>query len=260
MTDSPLRLIAVDVGNSALKLGLFSSNSHDSSPTPPTVVRVSAAEELEHVELSLPPEPILWSVVSVNRSSEADLCEWILRERPGDEYRLLNYEVLPLKLAVRYPERVGVDRLVSTVAVNHRRSAGEPAIIVDAGTAITVDVVDGLGTFQGGAILPGLRTAARSLAVSTDALPSTDPLDHDQKPVVIGKSTEEAIRSGVVWGTVGAVKELVARMRDEVECQAQVFCTGGQGRFLARLLGPGVEFMPHLVLEGAAIAVRTLEQ
>jgi pantothenate kinase type III len=49
-------------------------------------------------------------------------------------------------------------------------------------------------------------------------------------------------------------------MRDEMDCQAHVFCTGGQGRFLARLLGPGVEFMPHLVLEGAAIAVRTPEE
>jgi type III pantothenate kinase len=167
--------------------------------------------------------------------------------------------VLPLKLDVHHPERVGVDRLVSTIAVNHRRRPDEPAIIVDAGTAVTVDVVDRAGVFQGGAILPGLRTAARSLAASTDALPATDPLHHDRQPAVIGKSTEEAIRSGVIWGAVGAVKELVLRMRQEVDCPAQVFCTGGQGQFLSKLLGPDVQFLPHLVLEGAAIAARTLE-
>jgi type III pantothenate kinase len=260
MSVGPPNLIAVDVGNSALKLGLFSSRNSDSNPSPFSVVRIAIAAELDRTELHLPPEPILWSVVSVNRSSEADLRQWLRRERRDDEYRLLTYDVLPLQLAVRFPDRVGVDRLVSSVAVNHRRRAEEPAIIVDAGTAVTVDVVDRAGVFQGGAILPGLRTAARSLAVSTDALPTTDPLDNDVQPSVIGKSTEEAIRSGVIWGAVGAVKELVARMRQELDCCAPVFCTGGQGQFLSRLLGPGVQFLPHLVLEGAAIAARSVER
>jgi type III pantothenate kinase len=260
MTNGPPNLIAVDVGNSALKLGLFSTISSDSIPRPLSVLRIDVADELDRTELFLPPEPVLWSVVSVNRSSEADLRRWVRRERGKDEYHLLTYDILPLQLAVRFPDRVGVDRLVSSVAVNRRRPVHEPAIIVDAGTAVTVDVVDGSGVFQGGAILPGLRTAARSLAVSTDALPTTDPLDDDHQPVVIGKSTEEAIRSGVIWGVVGAVKELVARMRQELDCRAPVFCTGGQGRFLSRLLGTGVQFIPHLVLEGAAIAARSLER
>ncbi len=258
MKAAPVRLIAVDVGNSAVKLGLFPADRQDHDRIPEFVMRVAAAEELDRLNPPLPAESLLWSVVSVNRSAEAELRAWVERVRPDDDYRLLHYQLLPLQLDVRFPERVGVDRLVSTVAVNRQRALNRPAIIVDAGTAITVDVVDQQGVFQGGAILPGLRTAARSLALATDALPTTDPLENGQPPAVIGKCTEEAIRSGVVWGTVGAVKELVALMRDQLQGEAQIFCTGGQGRFLAQLLGSGVQFEPHLVLEGAAIAAQTL--
>ena len=249
------RLIAVDVGNSALKAGLFVLDEDGEVGQPKSVVRLEVVDDLDLLRRQLSQSSHRWCVVSVNRSDEGRLAGWVQDLRPQDDYVRLTRERLPLTCNVQFPERVGVDRLVSAVAVNTVRPAGQSAIIVDAGTAITVDLVDGEGVFQGGAILPGLRTAALGLASSTDALPLVDPLEGDDPPL-IGKSTELAIRSGVVWGTVGAVKELISRFRREQDDDAEVYCTGGQGAFLARVLGCPLRFDPHLVLRGAAIAGR----
>ena len=93
MTDRPL--------NSALKLGMYPAHSVETLPAPASVMRIDVAADLNRTELQLPDEPILWSVVSVNRTSEASLREWIGCQRRDDDYRLLTYDVLPLQLNVR---------------------------------------------------------------------------------------------------------------------------------------------------------------
>ena len=86
--------------------------------------------------------------------------------------RVLQYAgELPLRVELEKPDHVGIDRLLDAVAVNSRRAPGVPAVIIDAGSAVTVDLVDGAGAFRGGAILPGLRLMAKSLHDYTALLP-----------------------------------------------------------------------------------------
>jgi type III pantothenate kinase len=260
----PFHPIAVDVGNSRIKLAIpklseppsgFAADRFDYLWTMPTTVGDSAfTAQLSQTLDRLGTAPNHWLVVSVQREAESRLANWVRQARADDRYSCLRHSDLPLKIDVVQPERVGMDRLASAVAVNRMRCADQPAIIVDVGTAITVDVVLGNGTFAGGAILPGIGTSADALHHATAALPRIDSprISPDVPP--IGRSTETAIRSGLVWGSVGAVKELVARMQAEINTPAAVFCTGGAGAQMAEQLGQPVTYVEHLVLTGALSA------
>ncbi len=125
---------------------------------------------------------------------------------------------LPIASRLIHPRRVGIDRVLNAVAANVVRPAGRPAVIVDTGTATTVDLVAADGAFEGGAILPGFELCARALHFYTALLPqisieelatqSCDPL---------GRETRAALRSGLFWGQLGAVKELIARLGGPAE-------------------------------------------
>ncbi len=266
-------LIAVDVGNSAVKLGALRVAAESDQVASkvdlqleggyPTVVSGSEVRCLDQLDppphrlaallLQLPAAAQRWYAVSVNRQLEGQLAAWIRIRRPQDEYILLEYEHFPLQTDVRAPERVGTDRLAAAVAANSLRSPQSPVIVVDVGTAITVDVVTGDGVFRGGAILPGIQTAAAALASATDALPLVEHADLSVTPAAIGKSTEEAIRSGIIWGSVGAVRELISQITAELSAVPELFCTGGDGLHLVRLLGRELKFEPNLVLRGIAL-------
>ncbi len=214
---------------------------------------LAAPGRLDAMLMPLPAAAHCWYAVSVNRQTEKPLAAWIRQRRPQDEYILLQHTHFPTTIDVRYPERVGTDRLAAAVAVNELRAAGRAAVVVDAGTAITVDTITGDGVFRGGAILPGIETAADALAHATDALPRIDHLELSSTPAPIGKSTEEAIRSGIVWGCVGAVRELISRITQELQTAPDVYCTGGDGLHLAQLLGQECRYDPNLVLRGIAL-------
>ena len=203
--------------------------------------------------MQLPATPLRWFVVSVNRTIEAQFSAWIRVHRPADTYTLLQYQHFPLEIDVRAPERVGTDRLAAAVAANELRTPQRSAIVVDAGTAVTVDLMTSDGVFRGGAILPGIQTAAQGLASATDALPLLENLDLSSVPAPIGKSTQDAMRSGIVWGCVGAVRELIAQMSAGLSHVPNVFCTGGDGMHLARLIDRDMKFDPNLVLRGIAL-------
>ncbi|MHB8863493.1 MAG: type III pantothenate kinase [Pirellulaceae bacterium] len=266
-------LMVADVGNSAVKLGRFLvSTDADRSPGQldlqldgvyPTVISAKdmcavpsggrLPVRLEALLMQLPAAPLRWFAASVNRTIEAHFSAWIRAHRPADPYMLLHYQHFPLELDVRAPERVGTDRLAAAVAANELRAPQRSAIIVDAGTAVTVDLLTSDGVFRGGAILPGIQTAAQGLASATDALPLLENLDLSSLPAAIGKSTPEAMRSGIVWGCVGAVRELIAQMSVGLSHVPNVFCTGGDGMHLARLIDRDMKYDPNLVLRGIAL-------
>jgi type III pantothenate kinase len=151
---------------------------------------------------------------------------------------------------------VGLDRLAAAVAANRLRSPGRSAIVIDAGTAVTVDLVGATGAFQGGVILPGFQMAARALADDTDLLPMVPFSTNGEPPSVVGKTTEAAIRSGLFWGCVGAVRGLVDRMARQTGSEPELFVTGGDAESLTVHLGPAAQFVPNLVVIGIALAAR----
>ena len=92
------------------------------------------------------------------------------------------------------------------------RPPGRPAVVIDVGTAITVDLVSAEGAFLGGAILPGIAMSARALHEFTDLLPLVDMSELAAPPPALGDSTEAAMRSGLFWGAVGAVRQLIEQL------------------------------------------------
>ncbi|MCA9118772.1 MAG: type III pantothenate kinase [Planctomycetaceae bacterium] len=246
-------MIAVGIGNTTIKLGVANAATDGWQ-----LMHEWDADEFDLGEIvsELPAEPCLWRVASVQRTTEHRLHQWQQKIRPQDDYLSLSYKDLSLEINVHFPERVGMDRLIAAVAVNERRDSERPAIIVDAGTAITVDLVDGTGIFQGGVILPGFRLSAQALADGTDQLPNVDATFRSDAPAVIGKSTTEAIRSGLFWGGVGAIRELVARTAAELDTSPQIFVTGGDAERLTGYLADDAQFVSDLVLRGIVLACR----
>src|SRR5262249_8511724 len=126
--------------------------------------------------------------------------------------RTLSYRDVPLTLRVDEPAKVGIDRLLAALAADRLRNVGNAAIVIDLGTAITVDLVEADGSFWGGAILPGIGMASRALSDQTDALPHVVLRESESAPSPVGKSTQTAIEAGLYWGTVGAIEKLITQL------------------------------------------------
>jgi type III pantothenate kinase len=255
---TPSPLIAVDVGNSAIHFGLFTDPAAQPLPVPALWMRMEAAsDDFTPLLAWLPPQSPPWVVASVNKEAASRLLDWITAIRPDVEYRVLDYAQMPLHLAIEHPHTAGLDRLAAAAAVDRLRPPGQPAVVVDFGTAITVDAVSTEGTFLGGAILPGMELAATALVAGTSQLPPVET-EFTVPPRAIGKSTEPAIRAGIFWAAVGAVRALVEQATVELRAQPLVVVTGGAAKAVRPLIDPGGHFVdaPHLVLSGIAVAAQ----
>jgi type III pantothenate kinase len=248
-------LLAVDVGNSRIKLGDFEHPLGEPLPHPQraTALELDWDDSVLAEWLLHDPAQYTWSIASVNRQAAGRLVEW-LTARGVARQQVLTHADLPLRVEMVRPDLVGLDRLANAVAVNRLRTPGEPAVVIDLGSAITVDLIGPSGFFLGGAIMPGLGLQARSLHEFTDLL----PLVHvAEPPAPLGKSTLAAISSGLYWGALGGMREMIARLTADTGA-AQVFLTGGGAPRFASTLGAGMrpplEFVPHLTLAGVALS------
>jgi type III pantothenate kinase len=153
----------------------------------------------------------------------------------------------PLGIEIDYPlpAQIGADRLANAVGVFHRH--GAPAIVIDFGTAVTFDIVSGKPAYCGGVIAPGLGAMSGYLSRKTALLPEIELIE----PVsAIGKSTTHAMQAGAVFGYRGLVKEILARISDELPHQPKVVATGGDAALIARGV-PEIEVVdPDLTLDG----------
>ncbi|MFZ0828729.1 MAG: type III pantothenate kinase [Verrucomicrobiia bacterium] len=144
------------------------------------------------------------------------------------------------------PETIGPDRLANAVAARHR--FGAPVVVVDFGTAVTFDVINGAGDYSGGIIAPGLAAMTDYLHEKTALLPRIKI--HEIK-TSIGRSTEEAMLIGAVHGYRGLIRELIAELQRELKVQRlPVVATGGYARLLAAKLPEITAVDPLLTLEG----------
>jgi type III pantothenate kinase len=264
-------LIAVDIGNSRMKIGRFGPQNVAAADLPTPVHTFDLAITDRHGQFDATrlhswyeeyaTEGVAWLVASVHRGAATRLSQklvkWANHSGRDCKFRQLSYRDVPLTIQVEEPQRVGIDRLLGALAANRLRRPDRAAIVVDLGTAITVDLVDAQGAFAGGAILPGIAMSARALSIQTDALPlvKLDCLEHAPPP--LGKSTVAAIQSGLYWGAVGAVRELAANFADRLAAPPQLFLTGGASSQVAELLAAStnwsVRHVPHLVLSGIAL-------
>lgn len=256
-----LPLIAVDIGNSRVKFGAFAPSSAEPLPAPTATLELASHDEhfAKRLAAWLADEELpaaRWSVASVNRQVRQQLVDWLAVERPTDEVVPLTFRELPLEILLAEPERVGLDRLLGAVAANALRGAEQPAVVVDLGSAITVDLVSETGAFMGGAILPGIGMAARALHEQTDQLPLVPMAELHEPPPALGTATISAIQAGLYWGAVGAVRELVHRLTADAAQRPLVLLTGGAAPLVAQLVEPDARHESHLVLAGIALALR----
>ncbi|HUT93208.1 MAG TPA: type III pantothenate kinase [Thermoguttaceae bacterium] len=253
-------LVAADVGNNRIKLGLFEADSRDELPEPKAWFGVSDREpDLDRIGRWLSedvPASVSWWIGSVNRPTTTRLIDWLRTTRPSDRITMLAAGDLSLVVAVERPDMVGIDRLLDAVAVNRLRDPCRAAVIVDLGSAITVDAVSREGSFLGGVIMPGIGMSARALHEFTDLLPWIDVAGLTRPPLPLGKATIPAMQSGLFWGTVGAIRQLVELLSKEVADEPEVFLSGGAAPAIAEALDLPLRHVPHLTLAGIALTAK----
>ena len=162
----------------------------------------------------------------------------------GENFRI------PIKNDYRRPSQVGQDRLAGAFSAKLRY--GSPLIVIDFGTALTIDVVSAKGTYKGGMIIPGISLSLKALAEHTALLPQVAV----QKPsALIGRNTQESILSGVFYGYVALITGVVKKIKSELKINPTVVLTGGYGHYMGKFLKPCVDhFEPDLVFHGLRLA------
>jgi type III pantothenate kinase len=150
-------------------------------------------------------------------------------------------------LAIHYddPREVGSDRIANSVAARER--FGAPVIVVDFGTSTNFDIVGPDGDFVGGVLAPGIETSMEALFSRAARLVK---VDYVEPPQTIGKTTEQALRSGLVYGFAGQVDGIVDAIRSELGVEAKAVATGGLADLIAPHSRTVSEVVPFLTLDG----------
>ncbi len=248
-------LIAIDIGNSSINIGYFADTGLlvqriDTHPLKGSGEYLSAIQSFLRQNCvekgSL--EGIISSVVSSHTAVFSD----VLKRLSGAEetvFLTVSHEMNSgLKFGVPEPQKVGTDRIANAVAATELY--GSPVAVADFGTATTITVVGREREFAGGSILPGLRLMNSALNAGTSQL----------KEVVIeaplralGVDTSECIRSGLFFGTAGAVERILTEIEDETGVSLRVVLTGGYAQAVGRLMKRSHDINSNLTLEGLRI-------
>ena len=235
-----MRTLALDVGNTAVKAGCFADGALREMAAGLTAAQVHAL-----VQRWQPQHVVVASV-----AEDAALRAGELRAAvPG---HLLAFSpattATPLRNAYATPATLGADRLAAAVGAATLRP-GRPTLVIDAGTALKLDLVTADGTYHGGSIAPGLGLRLRALHAFTGRLPLLALPPVDATIPLTGDSTTGSLLSGVVNGTVAEITGLLAQYRAR-HPGLGVLLTGGNAAFLAPRLPACIFVVPELVLLG----------
>jgi type III pantothenate kinase len=245
-----INLMVLSVGNSRLAIGVFTAGSLEYVARVPHEQQADwagrIAEAWNHIGDSKRPAV---AGASVNSALNEPL-EQVVQQATGQKVQWVGRQIdLPVNVLTEQPEQTGIDRVLNMAAAFEQMQ--KACVVVDAGTAITVDCCNEKGEFLGGAIAPGASMMLDALHDKTAALPRVE-LDVPSEP--FGRSTEEAIRQGVYYGVRGMVKELVENYATELGDWPEIIATGGD----APKLFEGWELVhaiaPDLTLYGVALA------
>ncbi len=261
-----MQVVAVDVGNSSIKLmaATLQGDAADSLSLRWPRVRTLRLEELQRGEIAAfqgLEQPVHWFVSSVNQANQTGFRE--LAESAGivESWHVIQRQEIPLAIEIEKPETVGLDRVLAALAAHHLFGKDRNKIVVDCGTAMTIDLVKPPGVFCGGVIMAGPSTNLLALNSMTAALPDLSNAELLKPDGVLGQTTTQAMLSGAWYGGLGAIKEVVGAMQGLVDGDAVVIGTGGG-------LGPWRDVLPtewklveDLVLDGIfQVARQSIEQ
>jgi len=245
-----INLVVVNVGNSRLAVAPFRAGELGSatrvSNREPGQWRAAVAEAWGRVAGA---ENAAVVAASVNPALDAEVDRAVMEAADRHVVWVRKDLAVPIKVLTEKPEETGIDRILNVAAAYEQ--IGKACVVVDAGTAVTVDCCNDEGDFVGGAIAPGVSMQLDALHERTAKLPRVKFAVPDRP---FGQSTDEAIRHGVYHGVRGMVKELVENYATELGNWPDVIATGGD----APVLFTGWELIhaiaPDLTLYGIALA------
>lgn len=257
------RMLAVAVGNSRVRWGVFSegagdvevgggelieahSVSNDELASLESALREAAGSAGKNVEIAV--------IGSVNEPVAIEV-EKIIRKALSCEVGKINRDIgIPLEHVLDEPVTLGVDRAVCALAAWER--AQQACVVIDAGTAITVDLIDGKGVFQGGAIIPGGGLMLAALHGGTSQLPAEIwPPKDAEGGQGIGRNTPDAMMLGVIGAARGAVRYLVEGFSELYGGYPMVIATGGDAPLFFDDDGLVEHVIPDLQLMGIRLCL-----
>ncbi|MCF7976237.1 MAG: type III pantothenate kinase [Phycisphaerae bacterium] len=254
-----MNIIAVDIGNTNLHMGLFMHDeqvSIDSVPGKDTAkvrAALSAAwDQCPPVASSAEGKRDGVIVVSSVHPERTDTFRRLVRDALDERIYLIGEDIeLPIAAWVDAPNTIGTDRLIAAAAAY---AVAENAVVVaDFGTAVTIDMVDAQGVFQGGVIFPGFDLAAQSLKDHTAKLPRVT-VSRPSEP--LGKNTQDAINCGLYFSAVGALQEVVRRFAEKLGTWPQTVITGSGAQIIHQDCEFIDSYVPHMVIKGIVLAYK----
>jgi type III pantothenate kinase len=247
-------LLAIDAGNSNIKLGLFQGPellrswrlTTDGSRSPDDYgIELRDLFEQAGMNVAEVEAGIIVSVVPQLNTTLKLMCERLFKLIPVFVDHTTN---TGLKILYDQPSELGADRIVSAVAAVEKY--GAPCIVVDFGTATTFNAINSKREYLGGIIAPGIMTCADALFVRAAKLPRVSV---ERPKNVIGRSTVEAMQSGIFYGYANLVNGLLEDMLHAMQETPKVIVTGGLARLLTDALRYTCEVDQNLTLDGLRI-------
>lgn len=245
--------VVVDIGNTRIKWALLDEAGclvqRQARDIPPEL-SASGAEWLGSRDQWTGSGRAEWAFSSVNPPVAEVFREWLptIEASEGRWYR--SAADVPMTMRVLRPTQAGADRALAVLAASSLAASRGDGLVISCGTALTIERIDATGIWEGGAIAAGLEMVSSAMQRRTAQLPRVEV---GGEVPAWGGETESAMKAGAFWGTVGALRELIARQGD----RSWRIWTGGH----ASLLAPHVEgrataprIVPDLVLRGLAIA------
>ncbi|MEJ5284295.1 MAG: type III pantothenate kinase [Brevinematia bacterium] len=247
-------LVAIDIGNTNITFGFFEKKSGKliNSGNLKTDISITTEElaifyknikNLWSINSEIEEEVIICSVVPQLNYEFVHMFEKYFKVKP----ELIENSNIPVNIEYDFPQEIGADRLVNAYA-GIKLYPKKNLIIVDFGTATTLDIIDKNKTYKGGIILPGIITSLRALETKTAKLPHIHLIKPEK---VVGKNTVECIRSGIFNGQGGMIDELVKRIAKELNWDNYtVIATGGLSRVIKDFAFSIEVVEPYLTLYG----------
>ena len=244
-----MNLIAIDIGNSSINIGFFAEGSLmiQKIRTIPLLSSPEYAEMMNEFAAKgnidkMPEGIIISSVVPGHTEAIKKACSALSKKEP---VILTNKMKTGIDFHIEEPEKLGTDRIAA--AAGACDLFGAPVAVIDFGTATTLSFIGSGNKYKGGAIMPGLELMRKSLFSDTAQLPAVAV----SKPLSpVGKNTAECIRSGIVYGTAGAVERIISETEKAEGENFKVIVTGCNADLIAPFLRKVDYLEPALVLKG----------
>jgi type III pantothenate kinase len=225
--------IVVDYGNSSAKVGIFEG----------TVLKEKRIfREEDALQQFLQNFPAVHFIISSVNTDAARVAAWTMAQ-----HKFVLHHTLPLPIRNLYatPHTLGVDRLAGVCGAQ-QLFPDTPCLVIDAGTCITYDLLDGTGAYHGGGISPGLNMRFEAMHTFTKRLPLVQATGTVE---LIGNSTETCMQSGVVYGLLEEVDGIIRRYQQKFQGLQVILC-GGDALFFENKLKASIFASPELVLSG----------